>query len=110
MKIGFVVPDNRDEFRDYSSSNPQFGPAPTALLQGFEQLTGCEIHVISCVHTSLPAPTKLAANIWYHPLVVPQWGWRPTAYAGCTRAVRQRLRELDVDVVHGQGSERYCAL
>ena len=28
----------------------------------------------------------------------------------CVRAVRKKLREIKPDVVHGQGTERYCAL
>src|SRR5262249_20366451 len=33
-----------------------------------------------------------------------------TGYQGCIRAVRRKLRELRPDVVHGQGTERDCAL
>jgi glycosyltransferase involved in cell wall biosynthesis len=33
-----------------------------------------------------------------------------TAYQGCVRATRRKLRELKPDIVHGQGTERDCAL
>ncbi len=104
-----LIPDNRDEFKTYSDQEPRFGPAPTALLEGFAQLTDCEVHVICCTHQPLRSPIKLAANIWYHSLVVPRWGWR-AAYFGCVWALRRKLRELQPDIVHGQGTERYCAL
>lgn len=110
IKIGFLVPDDRDEFRDYSNPKPRFGPAPTALLEGLEQIDDCEIHVISCLHRPLPSPSKIGRNIWYHSLVVPKWSWRLTGYAGCVLAIRRKLRQLKPDLVHGQGTERYCAL
>jgi glycosyltransferase involved in cell wall biosynthesis len=109
MKIAFLVPDDRDEFRNYSAVQPYFGPAPTALLEGFEQLDQCDIHIVSCLHRPLPA-TATPGKISYHPLVVPKWGWRLTCYAGCVLAIRRKLRALNPDVVHGQGTERYCGL
>lgn len=109
MKIAIIMPDNRDEFRDYCDPEPRFGTAPKALLDGFAQIANCEVHVICCVHRPLRSPAKLAANIWYHSLVVPRWGWR-AAYLGCVWALRKKLHELQPDVVHGQGTERYCAL
>ena len=33
-----------------------------------------------------------------------------TAYQGCIRATRKKLRELQPDIVHGQGTERDCAI
>jgi glycosyltransferase involved in cell wall biosynthesis len=33
-----------------------------------------------------------------------------TAYLGCVRAVRRKLREIQPDIVHGQGTERDCAI
>lgn len=109
MKVAMLIPDNRDEFKDYSNPNPRFGPAPTALLEGFAQIPDCEIHVVCCLHRPLPAPEKLADNIWYHAVIVPKWGWR-LAYLGCVWTLRRKLHALRPDVVHGQGTERYCAL
>jgi glycosyltransferase involved in cell wall biosynthesis len=110
MKIAMLVPDNRDEFRKYSDPEPLFGPAPTALLKGFARMPGCEIHVICCLHKPLRSPTQISDNIFYHSSVVPRLGWRPGAYAGCVLAIRQKLRKIKPDIVHGQGTERYCAL
>ena len=58
----------------------------------------------------MQAPEKLAKNIWYHGLVVPKYGWMSTVYQGCIRAVRRKLRGLRPDIVHGQGTERDCAI
>src|SRR5437660_5666840 len=33
-----------------------------------------------------------------------------TVYQGCIRAIRRRLRQIQPDLVHGQGTERECAL
>jgi glycosyltransferase involved in cell wall biosynthesis len=110
MRIAFLVPDNRDEFRRYSDPEPYFGPAPTALLSGLAMLPECEIHVVCCIQRPLPSPLKLAGNTYYHSVLVPKWGWMRGAYLGCTRAIRRKLREIKPDLVHGQGTERYCAV
>lgn len=154
MNIAFLTTDNRDAHRRYNDPEPYFGPAPTALLEGFamiakQQEIGIseiwksgnlktreksagepgtkneeprttnhqqgtvapfEIHVISCTQRSLRAPEKIAPNIWYHSLHVPKIGWLRTGYQGCIRAVRRKLREIDPDIVHGQGTERDCAI
>ncbi|CAN5376927.1 N/A [soil metagenome] len=104
-----LIPDNRDEFRNFAGDEPKFGPAPAALLEGLAQLSECEIHVISCSHRQLASPPKLAENIWYHSVVVSRWGWR-LGYFGCVARVRRKLQEICPDIVHGQGTERYCAL
>jgi len=33
-----------------------------------------------------------------------------TGYLGCSRAVRRRLRQIQPNIVHGQGTERDCAI
>jgi glycosyltransferase involved in cell wall biosynthesis len=114
MKIAFLVPDNRENFRQYDLQNPCFGTAPAALLEGFSMLgdnhEAPEIHVISCTQKRIPAPKKLASNIWFHSLHVPKAGWLRTGYQGCVRAVRKKLKDIQPDLVHAQGTERDCAL
>jgi glycosyltransferase involved in cell wall biosynthesis len=56
------------------------------------------------------SPEKLADNIWFHCLHVPKTGWLRTFYQGCIRATRKKLREIQPDLVHGQGTERDCSL
>lgn len=110
MKIAFLTTDNRENFREYAKPAPYFGTAPEALLQGFATLPDVEVHVVSCAQRPMASPEKLADNIWFHSLHVPRAGWMRTAYQGCVRAVRRKLRELKPDIVHGQGTERDCAL
>ena len=105
MKIALLTTDNRGPFKDYGASEPRFGPAPAALLSGFEGVPDLEVHVISCIRQPVKSPVKLAGNIWFHSLTVPQTGWMRTGYLGCVRAVRRKLREIKPDLVHGQGTE-----
>jgi glycosyltransferase involved in cell wall biosynthesis len=110
MKIALLTTDNREHDKDYSATAPRFGTAPAALLQGFEQLPEVEVHVVSCLQQPVKSPEKIAANIFYHALHVPKSGWMRTLYSGCVRATRNQLRALGPDLVHGQGTERDCAL
>ena len=110
MKIAMLIPDNRDEFGTYNEPEPVFGPAPAALLEGMAQESDLELHILSCSKRPMAAPEKLARNISFHLLHVKQWGWLRSVYSGCILAIRQKLREIKPDLVHGQGTERYCAL
>jgi glycosyltransferase involved in cell wall biosynthesis len=112
MKVAFLTTDSREHFKDYSNPHPYFGTAPEALLQGFKTLPDqIEVHVISCLQQPpKSSPTKLADNIYYHPLVVSKLGWLRTGYRGCIQAVRRKLSEVQPDLVHGQGTERDCAI
>jgi len=111
VKIVQFTTDSREHYGDYKNPNPYFGTAPEALLQGFDTLPEAEVHVVSCVQQQ-PAisPAKIAPNIFYHSLVVPKIGWLRTGYQGCIRATRKKLKEIQPDIVHGQGTERDCAL
>lgn len=110
MKIAFLTTDNRENFRRYDLTKPYFGAAPEALLQGLAKLPELEVHVVSCTQRPMQSPKNLADNIWFHSLPVRKIGWLRTAYQGCIRATRSLLRKLQPDVVHGQGTERDCAV
>lgn len=110
MKVALLTTDNREYFHDFDNPVPYFGTAPEALLQGFGELPDVEVHVVSCAQRELHAPEKLAHNIWFHSLRVPKIGWLRTGYQGCIRAVRRCLTKIDPDIVHGQGTERDCAI
>lgn len=110
MKLALLLTDNREDRRLYQVPKPVFGPAPEALLQGFTELGAPEVHIISCLQKPVQPYDRLAPNIHYHALHVPKIGWMRTAYQGCVRAVRRKLRELQPEIVHGQGTERECAL
>jgi glycosyltransferase involved in cell wall biosynthesis len=112
MKVAFLTTDSREHFKDYSNPQPYFGTAPEALLEGFKLMPEeVEVHVISCLQKKpISSPAKLADNIHYHALQVPNIGWMKTGYQGCIRSVWRKLQEIKPDVVHGQGTERDCAM
>ena len=105
MKIALLTTDNREPHKKYALTEPYFGTAPQALLQGFASLPEVEVHVIACIRQPVQSPEKIAPNIFFHSLVVPQIGWMRTLYQGCIRATREKLREIQPDIVHGQGTE-----
>ena len=110
MKIALITTDSREHYKDYGNAVPSFGAAPEALLEGFARLPGIEVHVLSCARARMPAPAKIGPNLFFHGLYVPRLGWTRTAYQGCIRAIRRKLREIQPDIVHGQGTERECAI
>ena len=111
MKIVLLTNDAREIRREYDLPEPYFGTAPTALMDGLAAFQrDAEVHVVACWQKSMSAPERIARNIWFHGLLVPKLGWLRTGYQGCIRAVRQKLREIQPDIVHGQGTERDCAI
>ena len=110
MKIVQITTDNRNQYGDRNLPVPYFGTAPTGLIDGFTELEGVEIHVVSCTSVKMTAPQKLASNVWFHQPVVPKMGWGRSLFSGCVIAVRQLLKEIQPDIVHGQGTERDCAI
>lgn len=112
MRVALLTTDSREHFMDYGNPAPYFGTAPEALLEGFKEHPGeVEVDVICCLQRPpVSSPERLAGNIRYHALVVPKIGWMRSGYQGCVRAVRRKLREIKPDIVHGQGTERDCAV
>lgn len=112
MRIVLLTNDNREIQKKYHLAQPAFGPAPEALIEGFKLLDEeVEVHIVSCLQRRPQhSPAKLGKNIFFHPLHVPNIGWLRTGYQGCVRAVRRKLREIHPDIVHGQGTERDCAV
>ncbi len=110
MKIAFLTTDSREHFGTYEKPEPYFGSAPEALLQGFAGLPGAKVWVISCARRHMQSPDKLAPNIHYRSLYVGKLGWMRTLFQGCVRAVRRELQAIQPDIVHGQGTERDCAI
>jgi len=110
MKIALLTNDNREIDRAYSERTPRFGTAPEALMQGFAGLPGVEVHIVACTQRPMQSPEKLADNLWFHSVHAPKIGWLRTLYQGCIRATRHKLRDIQPDIVHGQGTERDCSI
>jgi glycosyltransferase involved in cell wall biosynthesis len=110
MKVAILTTDNRQHFHTYGETVPKFGTAPEALLQGLAMLPEVEVHVVSCTMKPMKSPEKLADNIWFHSPYVPKVGWMRTSFQGCVRGVRRKLKAIQPDIVHGQGTERECAI
>ena len=110
LRVAMLTTDGRESWKEYDKLEPYFGTPQEALFQAIPDFPEIEMHVISCWQKPMSAPKKLAENIWFHGLVVPQIGWIRTGYQGCIRAVRKKLKELQPDIVHGQGTERDCAI
>ena len=110
MRIAILTTDMREAIPGCTELQPRIGYAPDAFLQGFVGLAGAEVHVVSCLKEPLRSVENIAPNIFYHGVAVPRIGWLRTGYQGCIRAVRKKLREIQPDIVHGQGTERDCAI
>ena len=110
MRICLLTTDAREHFHDHARPEPSFATAPEALLQGLAAIPEVETHVVCCVQKPVRSPQKLAPNIYYHSLLVPKFGWMKSGFLGCIRATRKKLREIQPDIVHGQGTERDCAI
>ncbi len=89
---------------------PFFGPAPSALLEGLTDRSDLELHIVACSRKKMRAPEKLGPNIWYHLLHVPRLTSARFLYAGRIAAIQKKLRAIAPELVHGQGTERYCGL
>jgi len=111
MKIVQITTDNRAQLRDYEKPEPYFGTAPEGLLQGFQCVPNdAEVHVVSVTRHPLAIPEKLASNIYFHELLIPQWAMGRSLFVGAVLAIRKLLYQIQPDIVHGQGTERECAL
>jgi glycosyltransferase involved in cell wall biosynthesis len=105
-----IVMDDREELGRYDSPDPTFGGAASTVLGALEQWSHLEIHIVSCVRREMRMPTRLGESLFYHGLFVPKSGFLRTAYFPCIIKIRQLLRRIQPDIVHGQGTERYAAL
>ena len=110
LRIAMLTTDGRGMSAKWAGSTPSIGTAPKALLEGFPELEDVEVHVVYCLRESMPNPATLGPGVYLHQLVVPKWGWMSTLYLGCIKAVQSCLADLRPDIVHGQGTERNCAM
>lgn len=110
MKIALLSFDDRELRKTYQLRHPIVPTPQRALLEGWANESGIEVHFVSCLRKPVYAPEKLAPNVWYHALQVPKIGWIRTLHQGCVRAIRRKLKEIQPDIVHGQGTEDYAAI
>ena len=110
LKVALLTTNVREVAKDYGNPAPGFGTAPEALLQGFALLPELEVHIVSCARARMNSPAKLAPNVFFHSQHVPKLGWMRTGYQGCIRAVRKKLKAIQPEIAHGQGTELDCAL
>ncbi len=110
LRVAMIVGDEREVLRQWERPDPYFGPAPAALIAGLAGLEELELHILCCTRQPLPAPEKIAPNIFYHTIHVPRWGYLKTFYLPAILALRKRLRAIRPQAVHGQGTEREYAL
>lgn len=110
LRIAVITTDARHWFQQHDTENPNFGTAVQSLMQGFCQLEFIEVHVISASPSQLKSTLKLADNIWFHHVHVPKWGWGRCFFLGVAFKIRKLIKSLNVDIVHGQGTERDCSL
>ncbi len=110
IRVAMIVGDEREVLGQWERTDPYFGPAPAALIAGLAGLEELELHILCCTRHSLPAPEKIALNIFYHSIRVPRWGYLKTFYLPAILAIRRTLKSLRPEAVHGQGTEREYAL
>ena len=110
MKIVQITTDNRNQYGHHALQEPYFGTAPAGLTDGFSLLDDVEVHVVSCTSVKMRSPEKIAANVYFHQPYMPKPGWGRSMFLGCAWAIRRKLREIKPDIVHGQGTERDCAM
>ena len=110
LRVAMIVGDEREVLRQWERTDPYFGPAPAALINGLANIEELELHILCCTRQPLAAPEKIAPNIFYHSIRVPRWGYLKTFYLPAILAIRKKLRSIRPQVVHGQGTEREYAL
>lgn len=109
MRIAITTTDNREHYKKYDLEVPWLSSPIEVLLEPF-QSAEIELHIVSCTRRRMRSPEKLTPNIFFHSLYVPKIGWMRTGYLGCIAAVRRRLKQIQPDLVHGQGTEKDCAM
>jgi glycosyltransferase involved in cell wall biosynthesis len=109
MKIAILTVSHRDADKTWTGAAPALGTAVQSLLSGFRYFPEHEIHVLMAMRRNV-RPSRREGNLVYHDVPVPSWGMLKSAYAGAVLSFRRYLAKLCPDVVHGQGTERECAL
>jgi glycosyltransferase involved in cell wall biosynthesis len=110
MKIVQLTTDNRNQDKRGELIVPYFGTAPAGLIDGFSLMEDVEVHVISCASKRMHVPQNLASNVFFYQPYIPKIGWGRSLFLGCALATRRLIHQIKPDIVHGQGTERDCAM
>ncbi len=110
MKIVWLATSGRDLLKAWEQTTHYgLGTTVVAMMEGFRAFPEHEIHVLMAVRRDCQ-PMRREGNIFYHEVPTPMWGMMKSLYLFSTRALLKKIREIQPDVVHGQGTERECAL
>ena len=110
MKIAILSADDRELYKRYTSDSPIIPVPQEALLEGFLTIPDIEIHFVSCFQKHTSFPRQLNANTFFHGVHVPSLGWMKSGFSGCIFSIRNVLKKILPDIVHGQGTERECGI
>lgn len=111
IKLLLVTTDNREQQKHHDRPEPWLSTPVESLVEGFAAHPDeIEVHIVSCAKRRMPGTGRIGPNLVFHQPIVPLPGWGRSLFAGCAIAVRRLARQLDVDLVHGQGTERDCAI
>lgn len=115
LRVVFLTVDGHEGRRTNNLLEDQgFGSAPKALLQGFTFFPSkIRIFIVSCLKT-MPGknfcPQRLAKNIIYIPIGLPGWCFLRLLHFGPWLAIRHMKLRISPDLIHAQGTERWCGL
>jgi glycosyltransferase involved in cell wall biosynthesis len=111
LRIAILTTDGRALSSQWAKEPvPSFGTAPSALLEGLAELPDLEVHVLSAAKDHSLIGLQLAPNIRWHPVKIGKYHQMRSLYAGSVLATRRALTTLSPDIVHGQGTEKECAM
>src|ERR1700719_4453654 len=109
LNIAIITTSGRDRLKRWESAEPQLGTAVEALLQGFQYLPEHNVYVLMPIRRN-PQQRWRDGNVTFQEIPVPMWGMMKSLYLGTTMNIRRKLQDIDPDIVHGQGTERECAV
>lgn len=111
MQIAILTTDGRALSPQWADcALPSFGAAPSALMEGLAALPDLQVHVLSAAKDHTLPELELNSNIRWHPLRIGRYDQMRSVYVGNILIARRLIRSISPDIVHGQGTEKDCAL
>ncbi|MEI8283816.1 MAG: glycosyltransferase family 4 protein [bacterium] len=114
MRIGILTVDAREFLGRVAGNEPVWGSAVAALLEGFECLDGegsltDEIEVFSFAPVQKPVVVQRSQHVRFWSYPIPHFAGARWGYFGRIAAIRRWTRENRIQLLHAQGTERWCA-